>query len=79
MIIQGGENYDYISKTEISKEEISKLCDSCGDNNSVVVISNYHVVIKSNDVYDVTPDVVYTSLSVESLSDYMGIQKEIAA
>ena len=67
-----------ISKTEISSLEISKLCDSCGDNNTVV-ISNYHVVIKSNDVYDVTPGVVYTSLSVNSLSDYMGIQKEIAA
>ena len=68
-----------ISKTEISSLEISRLCDSCGDNNSVAVISNYHVIIRSNDVYDITPDVVYTSLSVESLSDYMGIQKEIAA
>ncbi len=68
-----------ISKTEISSLEISKLYDFCGDNNSIAVISNYHVIIRSNDVYDVTPDVVYTSLSVESFSDYMGIQKEIAA
>lgn len=68
-----------ISKTEISSLEISKLYDFCGDNNCVVVVSNWHVIIRSNDVYDVTPDVVYTSLSVNSLSDYMGIRKEIAA
>ena len=68
-----------ISKTEISSLEISKLGDFCGDNNSFAIISNCHVIIRSNDVYDITPDVVYTSLSVESLSDYMGIQKEIAA
>lgn len=59
--------------------QVGENCDSCGDNNSVAVISNYHVIIRSNNVYDITPDVVYTSLSVESLSDYMGIQKEIAA
>ncbi len=68
-----------ISRTEISSLEISRLRDFCNESDGIVVISNRHVVIKTKDVCDVTPDVVYTSLSVNSISEYIGIQKEIAA
>ena len=60
-----------ISKTEISSLEISELKSYYGNDTDVALVSNCHVVIRSKGVYDVTPDVLYTSLSVESLTDFM--------
>ena len=60
-----------ISKTEISSLEISELRNYYGNNTDVALVSNCHVVIRSKGVYDITPDVLYTSLSVECLSDFI--------
>lgn len=70
-----------ISKTEISSLEISELQNYYAKM-SVIPISRYHIVVKTDDVVDITPDVLYTSLSVESLSEFMyenDNQEEIVA
>lgn len=70
-----------ISKTEISSLEISELQNYYGNNTDVALVSNCHIVIRSKGVYDITPDTLYTSLSVESLTGFMReqhYQEEVA-